>query len=152
MKTFLTTLFFILVIEGCSQHNAFEKFELDKTRELSEDSIQTLKIKKANKVSGIVSIIYLNKVLPEKYNNNEYFYIYYYLKDKNATASFFLNNKAPITYKELSQNNEFSKLTSFNAPWSKYFLVSFKREGNILNFKIRTNKAANATLQFIKDK
>ena len=152
MKTCLTTIFFILLLSGCTQHNAFEKFQLDKTRELSEDSIQTLKIKKAKKVAGIISVIYLNKVLPQKYHDNEYFYVYYYIKDKNAKVTFLLNNQKVLFSEELPAKNQFSELTSFNAPWSKYYLIAFKKEGNILNLKIKTDKAANAALRFVKDK
>jgi hypothetical protein len=152
MKTFLTTLLFAILFNGCAQQNAFEKFKLSHVRELSENSIETLKIKNGNSVAGIVNVVYLNKVLPKLYKNNEYFYVYYYVKDKNATVTFTLNGKPSLLREELKAQNEFSYLTSFDAPWSKYYLLGFKKEGNKLNLQIQTDKGASATLQFVKDK
>jgi hypothetical protein len=152
MKTFLTILLFITLFNGCAQQNAFEKFKLTHTEELSENSIETLKIKNGTKIAGIVNVVYLNKVLPKLYKNNEYFYVYYYVKDKNTTVTFTLNNNPSLLREKLKAHNEFSYLTSFEAPWSKYYLLGFKKEGNNLNLKIQTSKGASATLQFIKDK
>jgi hypothetical protein len=152
MKTFLITLLFIVLFGGCAQQNAFEKFKLSHVRELSENSIKSLKIKDGQRVAGIVNVVYLNKVLPKVYKDYEYFYVYYYIKDHNETASFTLNAKEPLLREELKNNNEFSYLTSFNAPWSKYYLLGFKKEGNKLDLKIQTSKGASATLQFVKDK
>jgi len=154
MKIFLPLLLILsLILGGCTRrHNAFERFNISAKKELTEESIQTVKIKKGTTTNGILNVVYLNKVFPDLYKDNEYFYVYYYLKDKNETVSLFLNNKPSLLLEELPADNNFSKLTSFDAPWSKYYLVGFKKEGNILNFTLQTNKAASATLQFIKDK
>jgi hypothetical protein len=154
MKTFLftTLLSAIVLFNGCTKQNAFNKFNLSKEKELSEDTIETLKIKDANKTEGIVSVVYLNKVFPELYKDNEYFYIYYYLKQKDANITFLLNDKPSMLQEELPAQNRFSDLTSFNAPWSKYYIVGFKKEGNVLNLRVETDKAAGATLKFVKDK
>jgi len=152
MKTFLIITVLILLFDGCSQHTAFGEFNFTKTQELTEDSIQSFKIKKGHDIDGIVHVVYLNKVFPKRYKKDEYFYVYYYLKDQNAKVSFLLNNKKALSKKQLSANNEFSEILSFNAPWSKYYLVKFKEEGNLLLFTIKTDKAAEATLKFVKDK
>jgi hypothetical protein len=152
MRTFLRSVLFILLFSGCAQQNAFEKFNFTSVKELSEDSIQTLKIKKGTQVEGIINVVYLNKVFPEIYKDNEYFYVYYYIKDKNTTVAFTLNSKPLLLQEELEPQNDFSHLTSFTAPWNKYYLLGFQKEGNVLNFKVETSKAATATLQFIKDK
>jgi len=152
MKTFLLTLISLFFLNGCSSHNAFGEFDLTPAQELSEDNIQTVKIKDSKKVHGILSVVYLNKVFPERYKNAEYFYVYYYLRDANESVTFELNSKPSLLKEALPPKNKFSTLTSFEAPWSKYYLLRFKKEGNVLNFKVTTDKAANATLQFIKDK
>jgi len=152
MKTFLIIFFLILLLDNCSDKNAFDNFNLSKAKELSEDSIQTLKIKQGNKIAGIVNVIYLNKVLPKLYKENEYFYIYYYMKDQNATVNFTLNEKPSLLLEELPARNKFSYLTSFSAPWSKYYLVGFKKQGNILKLQMSSNNAANVTVKFVKDK
>ena len=152
MKTFLIILFLGLLFNGCAKKNAFEKFNLSATKELSEDNIQSLKIKQGNKVAGIINIIYLNKVFPDLYKENEYFYVYYYMKDKNATVHFELNGEPSLLREELPVQNEFTYLTSFEAPWSKYYLLGFKKQGNVLKLSIHSNTAASATVEFVKDK
>ena len=152
MRTFLLTLLITSLFIGCAQQNAFEKFHFTGVKELSEDSIQTLKIKKATTTQGIITVVYLNKVLPKLYKDNEYFYVYYYIKDKNDTVSFTLNGNPSLLQEELKSENDFSYLTSFTAPWNKYYLLGFQKEGNVLNLKIKTSKAASATLKFVKDK
>ncbi len=152
MRTSLVTALFLLLFIGCAQKNAFEKFHFSSVKELSEENIQTLKIKKGTKAEGFINAIYLNKVLPKIYNQNEYFYIYYYIKDKNDTVTFTLNGKPSLLQEVLEPKNKFSYLTSFTAPWSKYRLFEFQKEGNALNLKVETSKEANATLRFVKDK
>jgi len=109
-------------------------------------------MKKGDKVDGIVNVIYLNKVLPDIYKGNEYFYVYYYVKDKNASVNFTLNNKTSMLREELPPENDFSYLTSFSAPWSKYYLLGFAKQGNTLQLKASSSQGASATLKFIKDK
>ena len=152
MKTFLIILFIGLFWGGCAKQNAFDKFGLSATNELSEDNIQSLKIKQGDKVAGIINVIYLNKVLPDLYKDNEYFYVYYYMKDKNASVQFQLNGEPSLLREELPSQNEFSYLTSFEAPWSKYYLLGFKKQGNVLKLSINSATAANATVTFVKDK
>ncbi|QOP45687.1 hypothetical protein [Sulfurimonas paralvinellae] len=152
MKTFAIILLITILFNGCAQQNAFEKFDLSATRELSEDSIQSLKITQGDKIIGIVNAIYLNKVLPNEYKDNEYFYVYYYMKEGDMNVSFTLNGEPSMLREELPAQNEFSNLTSFLAPWSKYYLLGFKKQGNVLKLSINTNVAANATLEFVKDK
>ncbi|MBA1432452.1 MAG: hypothetical protein FAF04_02385 [Epsilonproteobacteria bacterium] len=152
MKTFLIILFLTLLLNNCADKNAFDNFNLSATKELSEDSIESLKIKQGDKIAGLVNVIYLNKVLPKRYKENEYFYVYYYMKDKNATVSFTLNGEPSLLREELPAQNEFSYLTSFSAPWSKYYLVGFKKQGNVLKLRINSNSAASATVEFVKDK
>jgi len=152
MKIFIPILLSILLYSGCAQRNAFDDFALSQTREKSEDVIQTVKIKKADRVDGILTVVYLNKVLPKLYKNNEYFYVYYYLKDNNETLDFSLNNNPSMLREKLDSDNDFSYLTLFDAKWSRYNLIGFKKEGNVLNLKVKTSKGATASLQFIKDK
>ncbi len=154
MKIFLSSIIgtLFILLTGCAKHNAFKQFHMSATQERNEDNIQTFKIKKDKSIHGIVTVVYLNKVFPKIYKDNEYFYVYYYLKDKDEKASFFLNNRNSLLREKLPKENKFAKLTSFQAPWSNYYLIGFQKEDNILNLTVKTNKAASATLQFIKDK
>ncbi len=151
MKTFLITLAFLVLISGCSSRNAFEQFSMSKKQELSANALQRSKIKFDDKVNGIVSIIYLNFVSPEEYSGDEYFYIYSYVKNKNYELRFLLNDKAPISIKELPSKNEFTELTSIDNEWSKYYLVKFAPQEDMLNFVFETGPYSSDILKFEKD-
>jgi len=153
MKTLTTFLILLTIFSGCSSKNAFDKFAFSSTRELSEDSIISTKLLKDKKVEGLVTAIYLNKVLPDIYNDKEYFYIYMYDKEKASQVNFLLNDKAASNVKELPAQNQFTYLTSFEANWSQYYLVSFEKdEKNKLRLEVITDKEAQAAFVFVKDK
>jgi hypothetical protein len=138
MNFFLSTLILSVVLIGCSSQNAFTKFTMDKQQELSVSNSQTSKIKFEDKVDGIVSAIYLNEVDSKTFNDNEYFYISLYLKNKNQMddislmneikSSLKLNKKFPVEVKQLPNDNHFSHFTSVNSKWNKYYLATFKKE------------------------
>jgi hypothetical protein len=153
MKTFATLLLLLSIFNGCSSKNAFDNFRFSQTRELSEDMLMSHKIVKEGRVEGVANVVYLNKVLPKKYYDKEYFYIYLYVKQKDTNLSFVLNDKQSITVKKLSTQNEFTYLTSFDANWSQYYLVGFeKSKHNRLHLQIQTDKGAKADFVFVKDK
>ena len=142
----------LVLFSGCADRNAFMAFHLTKEQELSEDSILTLKLKDKTSIHGTISVVYLNKVFPKEFHDKESFYIYYYLKDKNETISFLLNGKKPLSIEKLSAENRYADLTDFKAPWSRYEVVTFPKEGNVLKLEVKTDKAADAALKFVKDK
>jgi hypothetical protein len=151
MKTFFTNLIFITIFSGCSTNNAFERFNLSKAKELSENSLQSSKIKNEHDINGIVTVIYLNKVFPKLYKDNEYFYIYYYIKSDN-NISFFLNNESAVIARELEPSNKFSFLTSVKMPWQKYYLVEFKKQQqDSLKLNVINGEFKSDTLTFKKD-
>ncbi len=149
MKFLLPTLLLMLTFLGCAQKSAFERFALSDVQELAEDNLQSSKIiNNKSEVEGMVSAVYLNKVKPELYTQHEYFYVYLYIKDKNNTISFYLNDTPALLVEELSTQNEFTELTSFDSKWNKYYLVGFaKQQGSVLNLDIQTEKSS-ATLVF----
>ena len=151
MKTFTIILTFLVLISGCASKNAFERFDMSKKQELSEDALQRSKIKYADKVNGIVSTIYLNFVSPQEYNDGEYFYVYTYLKNKNYEFRFLLNDKEPISVEELAKTNAFTELTSIDNEWSRYYLVKFEEQGDKLNFVFENGPYTSDTLKFEKD-
>jgi hypothetical protein len=163
MKFFLITLTFIILITGCSQ-NAFTKFDLDKEQELSVSSSRTSKITFSNskKIYGIFSAVYLNRINPESFKENEYFFIYMYLKNenslkksallKNINSSITLNDKFPADIKELPHANKFTHLISVKNKWNKYYLVTFKKEKDLkqLNLLFEQEGLSSAVLTYKK--
>ena len=150
MKTFLFFLVFSIVLIGCSTKNGFSRFDMSHKQELGADSILSSKVKKGRDVNGIVSVVYLNKVYPDLFNDKEVFYVNYYLK-KSKNISFLLNQQKATTIKELDVNNDFTYLTSIKTKWSKYYLVEFKKQGNELKFKFNNGDFSSDTLIFEKD-
>lgn len=150
MKTFSIILIFIITFSACSTNNAFYNFNMSKKQELSEDSIQSSKIQKNNIVDGFINVLYVNNILPEKYNDKEYFYIYVYTKSSDSKLDFTLNGKKAINVKKLSKDNEFSNLVLFSANWTKYYLVEFTKEKNSLVFIAKNTKFSSDKLNFMK--
>jgi hypothetical protein len=151
MKTFLIILTFAFTFLACSHNNAFDRFKISHERELSEESIQSSKMLKGQESGGVVSAIYLNRVYPEVYKNGEYFYIYLYLEKEGSDIEFDLNNIPATTVKELNSTNAYTKLTSFDAEWNKYYLVEFKEQGDELNLSVKNDQFSSPPLKYLKD-
>lgn len=160
MKFFIY-IFILIFFSSCASKNAFTNFNLNENEELSITSLKRTKIIKDGKTEGAFSAIYLNEVYPDIYNDDEYFFVYLYLKkeekisdpntinDKKIKIS--LNNIQAIKLKELSNINRFSKLTGSKNKWSRYYLVSFAKTGKALTLKIESDQSFSAALSYQKD-
>ncbi len=151
MKTFTIILTFSLLISGCGSKNAFDQFNMSEKQELSANALQRSKINFGEKVNGIVSTVYLNFVSPGEYNDSEYFYVYLYVKNKNYESRFLLNDTEPISIKELQPKNDFTELTLIDNEWSKYYLIEFPKQGDMLNFVFESGPYSSDILKFEKD-
>jgi hypothetical protein len=151
MKTLWLLLTFLVLFSGCADKNAFAKFHMNEKEELGADSILNSKVKNAQNINGIVSVIYLNKVYPEKFTNEEVFYVNFYLKEKRKDFSFTLNKEKPISTQKLLVQNHYSFLTPLNTEWSRYYLVKFKKQKDILTFVFHNDSFGSDPLVFEKD-
>ncbi|MFK5938581.1 MAG: hypothetical protein QM497_09335 [Sulfurimonas sp.] len=151
MKSFLVFLVFSIFFAGCSEKSAFSRFNMSEKQELGVDSLMNSKVREGNRVEGVVSVIYLNKIFPETYQENEFFYIYMYLKNRNNKLNFILNNEKAISVEKLPVKNEFNYLTSIDTKWNKYYLVKFKKQGDILKFLLESGQSSSDLLVFEKD-
>ncbi len=151
MKTFTIILTFLVLFVGCADKNAFSKFEMSQKQELSANALQRSKVKNGEKVNGIVSTVYLNFISPKEYKDGEYFYVYTYLKNKNYEFHFLLNDKEPISIKELPSTNEFTELISIDNKWSRYYLVKFPKQSDKINFVLKNGPYTSDILKFEKD-
>lgn len=147
---------------GCADKNAFSKFNMQPDQELSAASLQGTKIKMGENVEGIFSAIYLNKVYPNVYTVNEYFYVYLYLKDKkemhdsntlnDIKLTLKLNGKIPLKIKKLDSKNQFSHLASVSSEWRRYYLIAFEREEKSeINLVLETDQSSSDALTYQKD-
>ena len=151
MKILWLSLTFVVLFSGCADKNAFSKFNMSEKEELGTDSLLNSKVRKGEEVDGIVSVIYLNKVYPDKLTENETFYVNFFVKDKTQGFSFTLNGEKAIITEELKSQNPYSFLTPLHTSWSKYYLVQFKKQKDILNFVFHSGLFESDTLVFEKD-
>ena len=161
MKYIFTTLAIVLLFSGCSKQNAFAKFNMSKEQELGASSIQSSKVRFNEKINGAFSSIYLNEIYPEKYSQNEYFFVYYYLKEKaeiynpksfvDTKLTLKLNSKLPINMKKLSNKNQFSHLVSIDSEWNQYYIATFeKQDVKKLNLILENPPYSSAALVYQK--
>jgi len=151
MKTFVIIILFMFAFDGCSTKNAFSSFNITLEQEKSEDNIQSSKIVDGEIIDGLVTVIYLNKVVPQTYKENEYFYVYLYTKHNNDNIKFLVNGNKALKVEELEPQNIFTYLTSFNAEWSRYYLVAFKAEDANLSFSVTNAHFSSNELIFEKE-
>ncbi len=151
-----------LFFTGCADKNAFSKFNIETKQELALSVLQSAKIKSSDGIEGVFSAVYLNRVYPESFNQNEYFYIYLYTKEKremfnpnlleDIDLSVRLNGKLPVKIKELPHNNRFLYLASIRSEWQRYFLVAFEEESGVeLNLRLQTSDSSSDILIYQKD-
>jgi hypothetical protein len=163
MKSFLTILTFIVLFNGCADKNAFSKFGMSEAQERSASSLQSSKIKTQGKIEGLFSAVYLNEVYPKIYSNNEYFFIYLYLKNKkemydpnkleDIKLTLKLNSKLPVKIKQLPHDSQFSDLVSTKNGWNRYYLVAFKKESSKkLSIVLENGQFSSDSLIYQKDK
>ncbi|WP_373070968.1 hypothetical protein [Sulfurimonas sp.] len=150
MKT-IYILLILLFISGCSSQNAFTYFDLNKEQQLSAQSFKRVKLSEGEKVIGTFSTIYLNEVYPNRFNKNEYFVVYIYMKDSIEDFDLKLNSHGYMKIKELNYDNRFSTLTREKSEWSKYYLVSFEEQGNQLNLDLYINNSKLASIGYKKN-
>jgi len=163
MKSFLIILTFIILFTGCADKNAFSKFDMTTAQELSASSLQSSKVKSGEDVEGIFSAIYLNEVYPNIYFENEYFFVYLYLKEKkemydptllsDIKLTLKLNSKLPIKIKQLPHANKFSDLVATKSEWNRYYLVAFENEQKKeLSIVLESGRFSSDPLIYQKDK
>ena len=153
----------LLFLSGCSQQNAFTKFKLSQEQEAAMASVQSSKIAYNDKVTGVVSVIYLNEVYPTSYNKEEYFLLYFYLKEEqkeifdptileHRDLQLMLNEDKPLKIKQLSHNNRFSHLSGTQSEWSRYYLVAFQEQSeNTLSLVLKNGKYSSQNIVFRKN-
>jgi len=150
---YLVLFLTLLILSGCTHKNAFSNFDMDLDQQLSLQYHKKIKLTKNNQTLGTFSAIYLNEIYPNKYNENEYFYVYIYLKEsKNIEdIKMLLNKKSPLKIEKLNHDNKFSKLTNERNKWSTYYLVSFVKEGTTLNLTLGNDQSILASIMYQKD-
>ncbi len=162
MRYFLISIITVVFISGCSQTSAFDFFKMDDDYEKAIDNLQTGTIVSSFETKAILSTIYLNHVYPEKYNDNEYFFVSIYLREdirlyfksgmNNKKYKFTLNGEQPIEGIELKTDDELRLSMPISNEWNRYYLVKFPTQHiNELNLILENDKLYSIELIYQKD-
>ena len=127
MRFFLLLSIFLLFSAGCSSNNAFSSFNITQYQERAEDVIESSRILKDGITKGFVTIVYLNRVYPERYKKEEHFYISFYIQGSDESVNFILNKERPLLVKKLEKGNSFANLLSQERDWQNYYHVVFEK-------------------------
>ena len=149
MKIYIMLLLSIISFSACAHKSAFDDFNITKKQALSEEQIQTSKMKNTNGVTGIATALYLNNVDKKEFHEYEYFYVSVFIQgSKSEDIQFLLNAKRPLQVETLTNTNRFTKLTSINAAWLKYYLITFNKVNGSLKLQIKENNNSSRLLLF----
>jgi hypothetical protein len=153
MKIVLILLTTITFFTGCVDKNGFDNFGFSLQKQQWENNFISSKIEDKNSFQGTISAVYLNKVLPEKYNKNEWFYLSIYLKDTTQKLTFTLNDQPSIVVKEIPNNDEFKEFVQTKKKWTKYYIVEFaeQKENDVLSFIAKNSTLASNKMIFKKN-
>jgi len=154
MKISFIFLTILLFFTACTtKENAFSRFKLSHAQEMGIYAMQSSKIvNKSDSISGTVSIIYLNKVDPKRFDQDgEVFYVCLFLKSATENVKFLLNEEEAESVKVLTSENKFSQLMSVSTEWNSYYLVTFPRQGDVVKFQVVNGDFTSNLLTFEKD-
>jgi len=151
LRYIVYSLLYSFLILGCADKDAFSKFHLQEDEALAVDNLKTFFLRDhAKHKDGVVSCLYLNEIYPDKFTENENFYIAYYGLSK--PLSFQLNNISAQTIQKLPPKNEYTHLVDINASWVKQYYVVFpKQNEKKLHLKIQTPQKAMGVVVFQKN-
>ena len=153
MKIALTLLTLTTLFTGCVDKNGFDRFNFSLEQQQWENNQVNSKIQDKTEIQGIVSAVYLNKVMPDLYKNAEYFYVTLYLKNESEQLSFTLNGQPSMLQEELPHENSFKKFTKDVKQWNKHYILGFmeQKEQDILSLEAKNDNISSNKMVFKKD-
>ena len=175
MNKFLlsTLLASTLFISGCSKKTAFDFFSTDEYYEKALSNMRSGSLMKNNESKALIHAVYLNKVDPEVYHGNEYFFIslhvideVYSLKDGGLKGSDYslkiiekidIGNYSslevnPLEVKNIHENDPLKKHMPITNRWSYLYLVRFEDISNDdLVLTLESERYGNIKLTFPKE-
>jgi len=138
LMLFVSAVFFA----GCGK-SSFVMLDKDKHYKETLEFTQKKQLKNYLQTVAVFRATYLNKVYPQDYKDNEYFFIGVYIPDDikkkkgllNPLFELLLNGKEPLKITELKHNSSsLIKKMPLTNRWTKYYIVEFEKidEYNLL--------------------
>ncbi len=158
MRIFLSLLTTLFILTGCSRSTAFDPFKMDDEHERAVTNLRTATIVHDSEVKVIISVIYLNKTMPETYKdeNGEYFFVALYQKDnanlmtKNLRLT--LNNHAPLSIQKIDKEKSLRSFMPIQNEWNNYYLATYLTNANeTLLLTFESDQYGSAVLTYQKD-
>lgn len=153
----------LLTLSGCSHSGAFDIFKVDKEYERAIDNLRTSTIVQSFETKAIISAIYLNNALPEKYGSEKYesFFISLYLQEDirlfykaNLSApegNLTLNGDSLSFIKELEKDDRLRTLMPLKNEWNRYYLIKFPhKDAQDLDLTFESYPYGKAVLKYQK--
>jgi len=152
---YIIFIFLTIFFTSCADKDAFEVFDLKNDQKIAFDNFERAKIQKDDKIYGIATAVYLNKIYNNLPNNKEYVYLVLFTKKKKYLKYFKIkinnNNNMYYELKNLPVDNKYSYLINFKNNWQNHYLLTFdKQETKIIPINIELNNEATATLNLKK--
>jgi hypothetical protein len=149
-KIFLYTQFtFILVfISGCTSA-AF----VTKKNELYAQQLQYTKVNKIivdDKIKAIFNATYLNAANSDKWDNGKQnFLVTFYQTGTRYNYKITLNDKDPISKKDITKDDKLYTNITLRNSWSKYKIISFANTDDlVLNLKVNCDILGSISVGF----
>ena len=155
---------FITLFSGCSgTTTAFDFFKMDLQHEKAISNLRTGTIVRSFETEAIISVIYLNNVLPEEFNATESFYVSLYLKDdkriyykpkseQKPNYTITLNGKKPIKVSIIDTKDRLRSLMPIQNEWNRYYLVEFEKvDAQKLTIELENDRNDRVDLEFQKE-
>lgn len=155
MKTVTFLIITIILFTSCVDKNGFSNFNFTPQQEQWENNQVNSKIQDQEHTEGMITAVYLNKVMPDLYKGGEYFYLIVYLKDSRKRLSFTLNGQLSILEDELEENDRtlFQNFTKNSGKWNRYYIVGFseQEDKDTLSLQAKSNVLSSEQMVFKKD-
>lgn len=153
----------LIGFSGCAQKGTFDLFKMDAAHERSVEQLRTGAIVQSFETKALTSIIYLNPVYPQTYNDGEYFVgAFYFERDSRDLRKWdlythgymlTLNGKKATLLEELKESDSRRALIPVQNNWNKYYFIRFDSvpEG-ALTLLLENNQTGSVALSYRKGK
>jgi len=151
------------MFSGCSRSGAFDVFKVDEAHERAISNLRTATIIESFETKVILSTIYLNDTLPQKYGNdqNDSFFVALYLQDdirlfykanlSAPDANLTLNGAGPIAIRELKEDDQLRSLMPIKNDWNRYYLITYPHQkSRLLKLTFEIDPYGKAELMYRK--
>lgn len=163
MKFLSSAMIVVLGLSGCAQKGTFDLFKMDKAHKRSVEQLRTGTIMNSMETNALVSLMYLNPIYPETYNDGEYFVGAFYFKrsdrdikkwnlaDRGYTLK--LNGKDSTSMEELKESDPRRMLIPIQNNWNQYYLIRFDPSPvKTLTLLLENNQTGSVALSYQKEK